>query len=107
MGSWFGDESTVDHHMTIAPNDRRDIGLSPSILPENAIRDLRHPNPVRPVFSSPTGAVRAPTRTDCVRRANRRSIGAPGGPSSFPAAPQGRVTVVDQRIVVVEDRTDG
>lgn len=51
MGSRLGGKSTVSTEMTFVPNDRHAIGDSPSILPDIAFQDLRHPNPIRPVFS--------------------------------------------------------
>lgn len=100
MGSWLGGKSTVSKDMTSVPNGCRTIGVSPSIQPVFANQDLRHPNPVRSVFSDPTGFSRAPTRD------SRRSYRTLSGPLSFLAALPSRAAVNDQRIVV-EDRKDG
>jgi hypothetical protein len=83
--------------MTFVPNGRRHFGVSPSIDPDIAIQDLRHPNPVRPVFPDLTRAVRAPARRAL------RSYRALGGPLSFLAAQALYAAVNDQRNVV-EDR---
>ena len=101
MGFWLGGRSTVLRNLTFAPNERRIIGVSPSIRPANANQDLRHPNPVRSVSSDMRGFSRTPTRD------SRRSYRTLSGPLSFLATPPSRVVAQDQRIVVVEDKRDG
>ena len=101
MRSGITDRSTASNDLMFAHNERHEFGVSPSILPDIANRDLRHPNPIRLFFADPTDPMRAPTRM------GSRSVEAEGGPSSFPAAWQRCVAVRDQRIVVVEDRDDG
>lgn len=94
------------------------LGVSSSLLPLGNIRDLRHPNPVRPIYSDPTCFVRTPTRRS--RRSPHgstlgRSIGrtAEFWPMLSWRKPRrllavnGQRIVSDQRIVVLEDRTDG
>ncbi|MEM8949764.1 MAG: hypothetical protein AAGA21_23650 [Pseudomonadota bacterium] len=98
MGSWLGGKSTVSNDMTFVLSGRRHFGVSPSILRAIANRDLRHPNPVRPVVSDPTSSARTPTRAALLAH---RAL---GGPRSFMAAPSPRVAAQDQRIVVVEDK---
>ena len=94
MGSWLGGKPTVSKGMMFAPSGCRHIGVSPSIQPTIANQDLRHPNPVCPVFSDPTGFSRAPTRE------SRRSAEAPGRPSNILAVRTTRAATRDQRIAL-------
>ena len=101
MGSWLGGNSTVSTTMTFAPNKRRTRGASPSTLADIAIQDLRHPNPIRPVFPLRPAAF---ARSYPHRLRHGRDDGADGrdsGRAGFGSRPQ----MINATLL--EDRSDG
>ena len=103
MGFWDEAENAVIFRGMAPPSghDLMGVPTSPSQKPLGDICDLRHPNPIRPVFSNQTidPRVLLPARVEVreEHRTDRRVL----------AAPLSRATAQDQRTVAEEDRTDG